>query len=519
MAPPTPEERERHLSLARESLRELVEDPRVPSEVRRELATDYRQVEGMLQRLEQGEVHIAAFGRVSVGKSALLNALLGEKRFSTSPLHGETKDAHRAQWREYHGDGVQLIDTPGIDELDGETRERLAHEVAGLSDLVIFVVDGDITATELKALKRLSEEHRPLVLAMNKADRYGPQERDLLLETLETKTDGLIPFGHIVPCAALPSPRTIIRLDAAGQEHEQTQTPPPAVDDLKQILWEILDTDGKTLAAINAGLFAGRLSDRITRRIMATRRQMADQVVRSYCLGKGMAVALNPVPVADLLAVAADAAMVVHLSRVYGMPMTRAEAGKLIRTIATQITVLMGTVWTVQLVSSALKGVSFGLSTIVTASAQGAVAYYGTYIVGKAAESYFAHGQAWGEGGPKRAVREIPAALDPVLDRIDVALDKVPEKVEARSEQIETLATKTVLGFVERLDVYSMIVENARGFDEAQLENLLKLEIICRTPVAFLFREYYTELRKEIRRMEEDRQKESPKGFKPGSYE
>ena len=74
----------------------------------------------------------------------------------------------------------------------------------------------------------------------------------------------------------------------------------------------------------------------------------------------------------------------------------------------------------------------------------------------------------------ERAVREIPAALDPVLDRLDVLLDRVPEKVEARSEEIETFATKTVLGFVERLDVYSMIVENARGFDEAQLENLLK---------------------------------------------
>lgn len=72
------------------------------------------------------------------------------------------------------------------------------------------------------------------------------------------------------------------------------------------------------------------------------------------------------------------------------------------------------------------------------------------------------------------AVAEIPAALDPVLDRLDDALDRVPMLVEARSEEIEQLATKTVLGFVERLDVYTMIVENARSFDEAQLENLLK---------------------------------------------
>ncbi len=74
----------------------------------------------------------------------------------------------------------------------------------------------------------------------------------------------------------------------------------------------------------------------------------------------------------------------------------------------------------------------------------------------------------------ERAVQGIPGALDPVLDRLDGALDRVPALVEARSEEIETFATKTVLGFVERLDIYSMIIENARGFDEAQLENLLK---------------------------------------------
>ena len=100
--------------------------------------------------------------------------------------------------------------------------------------------------------------------------------------------------------------------------------------------------------------------------------------------------------------------------------------------------------------------------------------YAGQGFRGLALKAYRAVNEDAFQRSIERAVREIPGALDPVLDRIDVALDKVPEKVEARSEQIETLATKTVLGFVERLDVYSMIIENARGFDEAQLENLLK---------------------------------------------
>jgi hypothetical protein len=73
-----------------------------------------------------------------------------------------------------------------------------------------------------------------------------------------------------------------------------------------------------------------------------------------------------------------------------------------------------------------------------------------------------------------QAIREIPNALDPVLDKLDDALDRVPAIVEGRSRDIEAMATKTVLGFVERMDVYQMIIENARQFDEAQLENLLK---------------------------------------------
>lgn len=100
--------------------------------------------------------------------------------------------------------------------------------------------------------------------------------------------------------------------------------------------------------------------------------------------------------------------------------------------------------------------------------------YAGQGFRGLALKAYRAVNEDAFQRSIERAVREIPGALDPVLDRLDVALDRVPEKVEERSEQIEALATKTVLGFVERLDVYSMIVENARGFDEAQLENLLK---------------------------------------------
>ncbi len=410
---PLPPAGDTHLALARESLRELVDDPRVPPGVRASLAEDYRQVRAMLDKIEHGHVHIAVFGRVSVGKSALLNALLGENRFRTSPLHGETRTHEITAWDEVQTGGVFLIDTPGINEVEGESRERLAHEVASRSDVVLFVVDGDITETELSALRVLSSEVRPLILVLNKSDRYTSAERELLLATLTERTQTLVRPEYLVCSSAAPSDRIYVHIDPQGREYELRRRPPPDVAALRDRLWALLEAEGKTLAALNASLFAGRLSDQVSLRILAAKRGLAERVVRTYCISKGIAVAVNPIPVVDLVAAAmVDISMILHLSQIYGFAVTKGEASGLIKTIATQTALLMGTVWTVNLVSSAFKASTGGLSTALTAATQGAVAYYATYIVGQAAERFFAQGRSWGEGGPKQVVEEILRSLD-----------------------------------------------------------------------------------------------------------
>lgn len=417
-----------HLDLARESLEALVEDPRVPESVRASLRRDYQEIQAMLQRLEHGHLHIAVFGRVSVGKSALLNALLGEEKFSTSPLHGETVETQRDQWREYRAGNVFLIDTPGIDEVEGEEREQLAREVAGRSDLVLFVVDSDLTDTELRALREITARHRPVLLVLNKTDRYKAEERQALLDSLRRHARELVDERNIVTAAARPAERLIVRVDEAGNETEEWQQPEPDVEAVKSRLWEILEAEGKTLAALNASLFASELSDQVGQRILQARREIGQKLIRNYCTAKGVAVALNPIPLADLVAAAAvDVSMIVHLSNVYGLPLTKNEAGTLIKTIGGQMALLMGTVWAIHLISSALKLGSWGLSALLTGGAQGAVAYYSTWVVGQAAERYLAQGKSWGEGGPKVVVREILDSLDR-----DSILQQAREDIRAR---------------------------------------------------------------------------------------
>lgn len=399
---------------ARDSLAALRDDPNLPDEIRRQLAADFAEVEAMLGKLERGDIHIAVFGRVSVGKSALLNALAGRELFEVGVLHGTTQVQQLADWREDGAGKVILIDTPGIDELDGDARERLAYEVADRADLVLFVVEGDLVRVEREALQRLLDGNRPLLLVLNKVDRFAPEQRERLLAQLRAHAGERLAGENVIAAAARPAPVTRIRADAAGQSGQPVRQARPAdIAQLQSRLLDVLEREGRTLAALNAGLFAGKLADQVARRVMALRRSKATGVIRGYCLAKGVAVALNPVPVADLVAAAGlDVALVVHLGKVYGLPLTRREAGRLIGTISAQLAVLMAGVWGVNVAASALKAVSAGLSTAVTVGAQGALAWYATLIVGRAVERWLVQGKSWGADGPKRVVREIVDSLD-----------------------------------------------------------------------------------------------------------
>jgi uncharacterized protein (DUF697 family) len=332
----------------------------------------------------------------------VLNALLGEARFTTSPLHGETREAGFAAWQEERTGGIFLVDTPGIDEIGGEQREAAAREAAGRADLLLFVVEGDLTASEIAALDLLLAARRPVIVVLNKIDRYTEEEQARLVARIAERTRGRVDPANIIPVSAAPRP------GPAG-----TDAPAPDVDALRDRLWEVLENEGKSLAAMNATVFASNLSAAIGAKVVAARREVAEKLVRTYCLAKGIAVAFNPVPVADLVAAALiDGSMVVHLSRLYNLPLTRSEAGSLVRVIVTQMAALMGTVWATHFVSSALKLGTGGMSIMLTAGAQGAVAWYSTYVVGRAAERYFAQGKSWGDGGPELVIREILESVD-----------------------------------------------------------------------------------------------------------
>lgn len=396
---------------ALDSLKQLLHDPKIPAVVRNQLQEEYQNIERLIDKLEKEQIHIVAFGKVSTGKSSLLNAISGQQYFKVSPLHGETKHSSHLDWPSYQQQSVVLIDTPGTDEFAGEEREVMAQQAAKQADVILFVLDGDISESQKQQLQIIAQPNKPIVIVLNKADLYTYDEIEQIKASISAKTQSI--NSRIVAVSADPRPRTLIIQLPDGSQQEKIETPPAHIDELKQLIWEMLATEGKTITALNASLFAGEVSESVAKKVIEVRKSAGQKIIRTYCMAKGIGVAFNPIPVADLLfAAGLDVAMIRQLSKLYGLSLGKVEATKLTTTIMAQLAVLMGAVWGVNLLSSAMKTVSVGLSTTITATAQGSLAYYATYLVGQIAEYYFIQGNSWGKGGPKSVAKNIVKNLD-----------------------------------------------------------------------------------------------------------
>ena len=434
-------QQEIHLNQARASLQQGISwyasfrrhwnyppNPTLQAAVRKDLQA----LKGALDKLEQTVIKISTFGLVSCGKSSVINALLGQPVLETGPLHGITKWPKSLRWTPASGKvQVELIDTPGLDEIEGEDRAQMAREVAGQSDLILFVVAGDITRTEYEALCALRKSQKPLILIFNKIDLYPDKDREAIyrqLQQLNAADDGdldeIISTDQIVMIAAKPQ-QIQVRIEAAdGTVTTQWETPPPQIEELQATILRILNREGRSLLALNALVQARDAEINIAKKTIEIRQEEAQAIIWQYAKYKALAVAVNPIPVLDILGgFVADLALIRALARLYGLPITSFEAGNLWRRIiASSGALLFG-----EMAGSVIFGVGKSGAAITgmfespgalfaygsAASIQGAIAGYGTYIVGKIAQVYLEQGCTWGSLGPSTLIADILSQVEP----------------------------------------------------------------------------------------------------------
>ncbi|HEY2895352.1 MAG TPA: GTP-binding protein [Pirellulales bacterium] len=393
------------------------------------LKKELADLEQIAQKLEEGRIEIVLFGEIDTGKSALINALVGQTVAEVDVRGGWTKEVWSANWQGagYVVPGLErskvvLLDTPGINEVAGAERAALAREAAARADLILFVTDSDLNHAEYTALAELAASHKPVLLIFNKIDNYTLAQREQLRQALsDSRLRAIVGPEDIVEAAADPLPREYTIESADGSIHSEYRKPLPQIEALKARILEVLDRDGKSLLALNAAIYAADKSDRIAALKVRMRDEQATTIIWSYAAMKSIGVALTPLPAVDVLAGSAvDVTMVITLAHVYGMSLTWTNARRLIESILKAAGWVMLGEMATHLASSLFKGLTLGSGTALTALPQGAAAGYGSYVVGQAAKYYFEHGASWGGEAPKAVVARILEATDKrsVLERL-----------------------------------------------------------------------------------------------------
>ena len=434
---------------AQQSLQNLVQNLDLKEEEKQGLESEVNHLTQMLQKLENSVIQIAAFGMVGKGKSSVLNALVGKEVFVTGPLHGVTREINQTNWQvaqekignseqkvqrlvnEVENVKIQLIDTPGIDEIDGETREALAHEIATQVDLILFIIAGDITRVEYNALSQLREVGKPMLLVFNKIDQFPSADRLEIYQTIrDIRVKELLSPAEIVMVAASPLVVSAEK-DKEGKLKITRQRGIPQIEDLQLKILQILYQEGKSLVALNTMLFAGNVNQKLVEQKISLREKEAQQIIQKAVMTKATAIALNPVTALDLFTGAiVDVVMIMTLSRLYSIPITQQGALNLLKKIAVSMGGISASDILVTFGLSSLKGM-LGLATPVSgglalapylsvAITQAGVAGVSTYAIGQITKVYLANGASWGDNGPLAVVEQIINSLDEtsILNRI-----------------------------------------------------------------------------------------------------
>ncbi|MFL2496335.1 MAG: GTPase [Parasynechococcus sp.] len=313
MAPSPPATTERCRQLLQSWRRELQLNRREQGLLRGELTLLDRQ----LQRLDQRVLRIAVFGRVGVGKSSLINALVGQRLLETDVAHGSTRRQQAVAWplRLNGLERVELIDTPGIDEIDAAGRTRLATRVAMGVDLVLLVIDSDLTRCDRDALETLQASGKPVRLVLNRSDRWPEHELPQLLTSIRSRLPRDLPLT-----AVAAAPRRPV-LDADGRVRS---APAPAqVSPLKHQLTDQLDREGELVLALQSLRQADRFQQQRQQLRLQQHRRSAQGLIGRYAATKATAVAMNPLMALDLAGgLACDTGLVLQLCQLYGLPLT-----------------------------------------------------------------------------------------------------------------------------------------------------------------------------------------------------
>lgn len=226
-----------------------------------------------------GEVYVAVFGDVSVGKSSLIAALLPDAEVRTHVVGGTTQRLTEYRWRSPGGDTLTLVDMPGTNQV-GAQLDETARQEAQRAHVVVYVCDGDLTRSQDSELAALSAMGKPIILTLTKTDRYSDEALALIKQRLIER----IANRQEVELVSVQGGgmEALVRVLPDGREEQIQRQRPAEVQALAEALQRRLDESAEAMGALRDTAVFLLVKQKLDAAEMRRRDEAADRLVGEY---------------------------------------------------------------------------------------------------------------------------------------------------------------------------------------------------------------------------------------------
>jgi uncharacterized protein len=316
----------------------------------------------LAQEFSRQDLQIVVTGARKAGKTAL-KQLLESRNF---------------------GESIAFIETEPLLSLESNSSEKKALQ----SDLVLYVINGDLTDSEWQILQQFERLHQRVILLLNKQDRLPAETREEILLSLKQKLKATIPAHHILAISAAPEPLKVRQHQRDGEIREWTETQAVVIDNLDNYLRQVIAQEREELVLGTIWRKAIELENDTKQLLNQSRREKALPVIEQYQWIAGTTTFANPLAALDLvLAAATNAQMLVDLGAIYQQKMSL-DQGRTAMTTLGKMMVKLGIVEvTTQALGTILKGNA--ITYIAGGTVQGIGSAYLTRLAGLSLIEYF----------------------------------------------------------------------------------------------------------------------------------
>lgn len=277
------------------------------------------------KRRAEDVFHIALYGTVSSGKSSFIKALLPDQSITTHVLSGSTKSIDMYRYK-----NLSIIDLPGLDDPSDDDRliKQVALDESIRAHVVVFLTDSDLTQTEMLVIDQLKGTKKPLVIALNKSDRYSEDEQAILVDALRKKTNGKYPVALI----STGGQETLVYQDENGKQYKKVQTRQPCIEPLLKAIEKVVVSNPVILNRFRDVAMLMLAQDKLNDAQLAHNRSQAETVVNDYTKKAIVGAMASVAPGSDIVIQGALAAkMIQSICQIYEVSPKQMEIDQVIR--------------------------------------------------------------------------------------------------------------------------------------------------------------------------------------------